>query len=295
MKNVFGLVLVAGLGLAGTAVYMVRGQFETQAVMLSQYEQALQAATPTVEVYAVNRRISYGESITPSDVQLIRYAEPFLPEGVFRTEEELFPEGPDVPRVALRPMELNEPLLVVKVTEPGGDVGITQRLTPGLRAFAIGVDATSGVSGFLRPGDRVDVYWTGTVEEGGQEARQVTQLIESGLRLVAIDQSTDDTAMDIDIASNVTVEVTPQQVANLAQAQASGSLSLSLVGQTDDTVASAIEVDQKALLGLEDAPAPAPAPVVMAPEPPPPPPRICTVRTRKGAEVFETPVDCPAG
>lgn len=289
MKAVFGLVLVTGLGLAGTAVWMVRSHFEQQQIALQETQAIAAAAVPTVEVFAVTRAIGYGERLTPEDVALIAYAEPFLPEGVFRTMEELFPDGPEEPRTVLRPLEVNEPILAVKVTEPGEDAGITSRLTAGMRAFAISVDATSGVSGFLRPGDRVDIYWSGQVEEGGRGPREVTQLIESGVKIVAVDQTDDDTAMQVGIARTVTVEVSPQQVAAFAQAQSTGRLSLSLVGYGDESVAEAIEVDQKSLLGLEDAPAPevveAPAPVVA--------PRVCTVRTRRGAEVIETPVDCP--
>lgn len=289
MKAVFGLVLVTGLGLAGTAVWMVRGHFQEQEVALQQTRAIAAAAVPTVQVFAVTRAIGYGERLAPEDVQLVAYAEPFLPEGVFRTPEELFPDGPDELRTVLRPMEPNEPVLAVKVTGPGQDAGITSRLTAGMRAFAISVDATSGVSGFLRPGDRVDVYWTGTVEEGGRRPRQVTQLIEATLKIVGVDQSADDTVQSMGVARTVTVEVSPQQVAALAQAQTSGQLSLSLVGHGDEVVATAIEVDQKSLLGLEDAPvaAPEPEPEVVAA------PRVCTVRTRRGAEVIETPVDCP--
>lgn len=286
MRSVFGLVLIAGLGLAGTAVYMVREQFEVQGQVLAQVSAAAAAMTPTVEVWAVKRQMAYGERITPDDVQPIQYAEPFLPEGVFRTQEELFPKGPDVVRVVLRQMEANEPLLAVKVTEPGEDAGLTSRLDEGMRAFAISVDVASGVSGFLRPGDKVDVYWTGTIDVGPESGRRVTRLIESGLRLIAIDQTADEGILGASIARTVTVEVTPQQVAALAQAQATGSLSLSLVGQGDEAVAAAIEVDQKSLLGIEDAP----APVVEAA---PPAPQVCTVRTRKGDQVIETPVDCP--
>ena len=289
MKAVFGLVLVTGLGLAGSAVYMVRGYFQEQAVQLAQTRAVAAAAVPTVKVFAVTRAVGYGESLAPGDVQLIDYAQPFLPQGVFTTEEELFPDGLEELRTVLRPMEPNEPILAVKVTGPGEDAGLTSRRAEGMRAFTISVDVRSGVSGFLRPGDNVDVYWTGTVEEGGRGARRVTQLIESGLKVIGDNQTSDDTATQVGVAQTVTVEVSPQQVANLAQAQSTGGLSLSLVGHGDDTVAAAIEVDQKSLLGLEDAPVAAPVVVPAAP----PPPRVCSVRTRRGAEVIVTPVDCP--
>ena len=48
--------------------------------------------------------------------------------------------------------------------EPGQDAGVSSRLSKGMRAFAIRVDVATGVSGFLRPGDRVDVYWSGTIQ-----------------------------------------------------------------------------------------------------------------------------------
>ncbi len=286
MKAVFGLVLVTGLGLAGTAVYMVRGHFEAQQLALQQTQAIAAAAIPTVEVFAVNRAIGYGERLRPEDIAVIAYAEPFLPAGVFRTEEELFPKGLEELRTVLRPMEPNEPVLAVKVTNPGEDAGINSRLEQGMRAFSISANATTGVSGFLRPGDLVDVYWTGSIEEGGQGARTVTQLIESRLPIVGINQTDDETAMQVGVAQTVTVAVSPEQVAKLALAQRTGELHLSLVGYGDDSIATGIEVDQKALLGLEDAPAPVVVPEAVAP-------RVCTVRTRRGSEVVVTPVDCP--
>ncbi len=282
MRVVFGLVLVAGVGLAGTAVYMVRGHFDQQSAALARERAAAAAQVPTVEVYAVNRQIVYGESLTKEDVVLIRYAEPFLPEGVFLTEDELFPDGGAELRQVVRQMEPNEPVLAIKVTSPGEPAGITSSITAGMRAFAINVDVASGVSGFLRPGDRVDVYWTGQVFTS--DGQDVTQLIESGLKLVAVDQTTDGNLAAASIAQTVTVEVSPQQVANLAQAQATGTLSLSLVGQADDTVASAIEVDQRSLLGIAED--------VQVVEVVPDVAQVCTIRTRRGAEVVDTPIQC---
>lgn len=284
MRAVFGLVLVVGLGLAGFAVYMVQGYLsEQQAALAHERAQAAQQ-TPTVDVYAVNRAVGYGELLRPEDVSVIRYAEPFLPEGVFLAEEDLFPNGGETPRAVTRAMLPNEPVLASKVTQPGGSAGITTRLVAGLRAFTISVDATTGVSGFLRPGDRVDVYWTGPVPGSEGRGGNVTKLIETGLELIAVDQSSDMDRLEASVADTVTVQVSPQQVAQLAQAQATGALSLSLVGMQDETVASAVEVDQRALLGISEA-----APIIVEQAPAP---EVCTVRTRRGAEVVDIPIPC---
>ena len=286
MRAIFGLVLVVGMGLAGFAVYMVNGHLSQQQALVAQTRAQAAAIVPTVDVYAVNRAVAYGEELTIEDVVVIKATEAYLPEGAFMTQEELFPEGPDVPRVALRPMEINEPILAVKVTQAGRGAGITSLLKPGMRAFTIEVDVASGVSGFLRPGDRVDVYWTGSVQsyEGLRSGGEITRLIESSVELIAVDQSADASSTSSDIARTVTVQVSPQDVADLAQAQSTGKLSLSLVGSGDETIAAAIEVDQASLLGIV-------APVV-AEITPEVEPEICTTRERRGAQVIETPIPC---
>ncbi len=285
MRAVFGLVLIAGIGLAGFAVYMAQGYFEQQQIALQNEQARAAQIVPTVPVFAMKRDIEYGEEITKDDVQLINYVEASLPEGVFRTEEDLFPGNGDELRVVLRAMAVNEPVLLGKVTRPGEEAGITSSLSPGMRAFAISVDVSSGVSGFLRPGDRVDVYWTGrgTGAEGGPgRGGDITRLIDTGLRLVAVDQSANADRSEAVIAQTVTVEASPQQVASLAQAQSTGRLSLALVGAEDDTVAEVVEVDQQSLLGIVAQAAPEAVEE----------PQVCTVRTRRGAELVEIPIPC---
>jgi len=277
MRMVFGLVLVIGLGLAGFAVYMAQGFISKTQAELEQERQARLKLVPTVEVYVVNRALKYGEQLQMEDVQKIAWPENALPETVFVDEKLLFPDDNAKPRTVIRAMEQYEPLLAMKVSEPGEDAGITSRLTKGMRAFAIKVDVASGVSGFLRPGDKVDVYWSGAAM-----GSDITKLIETGIRLIAIDQTADqDQSNPATIAQTVTVEATPQQVASLAQAQSSGKLTLSLVGAEDDTVATAVEVDQNMLLGIAEQ-----AVVVTEAE------KVCTIRQRNGAEVIDIPIPC---
>jgi pilus assembly protein CpaB len=112
---------------------------------------------------------------------------------------------------------------------------------------------------------------------------EFTQLIETVIKVVAIDQAANsDRGVSATIARTVTVEATPQQVARLAQAQATGRLALSLVGTGDETVVDAVEVDSAALLGIQAAPAP-----IQAEQE-----RQCSVKTRHGAEVVDIAIPC---
>ena len=289
MRIIFAAVLLLGVGLAGAAVYMAQGYIGQQQAALAAERAARVDAVPTVTLYVMDRAAAYGEPLTPEDVRAIRWPGDAVPEGAFLVPEDgpdpLFAEEGAERRLILRAMERDEPVLAAKVTEPGGDAGITARLDRGKRAFAIRVDVATGVSGFLRPGDMVDVYWTGQRLD-----QEVTRLVETSVPIIAVDQTADADRAGASVARTVTVEATPLQVASLAQAQATGNLSLSLVGVGDDTVTEAVQVDQTRLLGLvaEEEPE------VVPDEPAPVAARVCTVRTRRGAEVSDIQIPCPS-
>ncbi|WP_391481457.1 Flp pilus assembly protein CpaB [Nereida sp. NH-UV-3] len=283
MRLVFALVLLLGIGLAAMAVHFTNGYVSEQRAELEAQRAAASQVVETTEVFITTRAIRYGEPMTENDMTSVLWPSNAVPEGAFTSGKDIFPQGLSVRRIALRAMERGEAVLEVKVSEPGADAGITSRLKPGMRAFAINVNEQSGVSGFLRPRDRVDVYWTGTVEVNNR-AQRITRLINTGLELIAIDQSADIDRSGAQVAGTVTVEVTPQQVAILTQAQATGSLSLSLVGNDDTSGIATFEVDQNKMLGIEVTEQ------VAAPQRAPE--RVCTIKTRKGADVVEIPIPC---
>jgi len=145
-----------------------------------------------------------------------------------------------------------------------------------MQAISIRVDGASGVSGFLRPGDRITVYWTGS----GRNAETVTRLIRSAVQIMAIDQIADEDRNNPTVARTITVMGNSRDVAALTLAQNSGSLTLALVGVDDDTEMETIEVSTSALLGEVEE--------VEEEEGP----EVCTVRNRRGAEVIVTTVPC---
>lgn len=290
MRAVFGLVLVIGVALAGFAAYQVKLFMDAQEVQQMADRQAAAAAIPTITVIAAKEDIAYGDELTAEKLHTIAYAEPNQPEGLFLTMEDVFPEGEDGTRVALRQMVANEPLLASRVTEPGGDAGIASILSPGMSAFAIKVDVASGVSGLLRPGNFVDVYWTGQMATSQSQygTREVTQRIISGIKIIAIDQSTDVNLSEGIVARTVTVEGTPQRIASLAQAQSTGDLMLSLNGLNDPSSSDPVLIDQNTLLGIVEEP----EPVAATPEPTPVAEKVCTIRQRRGSDVVEVPIPC---
>ena len=171
MRMVFGLVLVVGLAVAGFAVYMAQNYMADLQTQRDQLAAAQANAPQLVDVVVAKKAMKYGEKFMREDLDVVKWQADKVPEGAFHqivaaqggdpNNLPVFFEGETRPRAVLRSLEIFEPVLAKKVTEPGIDAGITANLTANMRALAINVDVSSGVSGFLRPNDHVDIYWSG--------------------------------------------------------------------------------------------------------------------------------------
>jgi pilus assembly protein CpaB len=280
MRAVFGLVLVLGMALAGAAVYMVQDYIAQTNVLLEKEREFNAKAGKLVQVYVFNKKLEYGDALAPEDVQLIYWPEKALPESIFRDEALLFPENADGPRYIMRATEAYEPVLASRLTEPGQLAGLTAKLGPGMRAFQIKVGVASGVATFVQPDDFIDIYWTGSINGIEQ-----TRLIESSMQIIAVNDAFNEGQSSGGRAGTITVAVTPEKVARLTQAQATGRLTMSLVGDSQEIIEESIEVDTNALLGIVKEEVVV-APVVVEA-------KKCFAKQRNGTEIIETNIEIP--
>lgn len=124
-----------------------------------------------------------------------------------------------------------EPISEGRLVKPGQSGFLAAVLQPGQRAISINVNATSGVAGFVFPGDRVDLILTFNVSGDGEEAtrpRHASETILTDVRVVAMDQSTDDQSQEAAVRGIATLEVNPKEVEIVSVARELGKLSLSL-------------------------------------------------------------------
>jgi pilus assembly protein CpaB len=276
MRLVFLLVLLLGILLAGFAGYTAMQRFGFYNSQINKYKNLAAKNVKTGKVVLAAKKLKFGKTLERKDVKVVLFPVKAIPKNAFRSLDEVFgEEGSDKPpRAVLRIMEPLEILSKTKVSEFGEDAGIASRLGVGVRAFTLRVDVASGVSGFLRPGNTVDIFWTG---RSGKQT--ITRLILDGIELLAIDQISDVDRNNPYVARTVTVAVTPQVVAALVQAQATGKLQLSLRGTDDTAKTGEINFTQNDLLGRE----------VIAVEKR----KKCTIKSRKGAEVTTIEIPCP--
>lgn len=182
------------------------------------------ASAGTIKVAVANIPLEFGTPVSADKVRFVNWPSDSIPPGVFRSVEELTPMGKV--HVALRPMEIGEPILKSKLSGEGGRATLSALLPPDMRAVSIRITDVAGVSGFVLPGDRVDVLLTRAVGEGSPV--QVTDILLQNIRVIAIDQDANDKANEPKVAKTATVEVQPYDAQKLALSERVGTLSLAL-------------------------------------------------------------------
>lgn len=127
-------------------------------------------------------------------------------------------------------------------------------LAPDSRAISINVDAASGVSGLIWPGDHVDVVLTeeattASEQKTAQQHGALSETIAQNVRVVAIDQEivqggAANNAAAGKVARTVSLQLAPEQVRKVTVAGQRGKLTLAVrsavgrldAGDTDTTV-----------------------------------------------------------
>jgi pilus assembly protein CpaB len=234
---------------------------------------AVAGVTPVV---VANVPISRGTVIQTGMLKVIAFTRESAPAGTFSAINQVVIPG-QPPKIALRELAPNEPVLVAKVSGPGAKANLAGALTPGMRAVGLRSSDVAGVGGFVLPGDRVDILTVRQVGNGAS-ASFIVQPLADNARVLGVDQSTD--AEKPTVAKAVTVEVTAQQAQAILLAQSVGTVSLTL-RQSADLAPLARHVTTVRDLGPEGHPVP--VKVIKAPPVP-------TVHVTRGVTVSGYPI-----
>jgi len=159
-------------------------------------------------------------------VETITWASDTLPQGAFTSIDDLAGATDETARFVLSSMERGEPILTTKITNPGQRAKLSTAISPGMKAVSIAVNDVLGVAGFVLPSDRVDVMLTRSI--GNDRSQAFVDVLLQGVRVVAIDQTVDDTRDQPSVVRTVTFEVTTNEAQKLTLGATIGTLSLAL-------------------------------------------------------------------
>jgi pilus assembly protein CpaB len=142
--------------------------------------------------------------------------------------------------VVRNPVTAGQPLTRGALVGPNDRGFLAAALGPGMRAVTVPVSNTTGVAGFIFPGDRVDMVLTQEVVGGGDgPPLKVSETIVRNLRVLATDQRIDSKDEEgktvVKTFATVTLEATPRIAEKIAVAQSVGQLSLALRSIADNS------------------------------------------------------------
>ncbi len=224
IRNII-LIVFALIAALGTAL-IVRNFSQAQR------GQAMAEAVPTastMNVLVAARELATGTLLRPSDLDWQAWPQDAVAESYLSAGE----AKPDdfIGAVVRQRIAAREPITEARVVRPGDRGFLAAILKPGMRAVSVPVNATSGIAGFVFPGDRVDVILSHTiVREAGDERRplKASETVLEDVRVLAVDQRVDDQESTPVVAKTATLEVTPKQAEAIATLTDMGRLSLSL-------------------------------------------------------------------
>ncbi|CUJ98714.1 Flp pilus assembly protein CpaB [Ruegeria denitrificans] len=217
-----------GIAIAAGSVFLAKDHIQLKTTAVETTTQA-----DLVEIYIASSEIAFGQPIERHHVSTHLWPREAMPPGVFTDISVLVPDNRRQLRRAKGRFYPGEVMILSKVSNFGEKVTLVQKLGENTRAMAIKVDAVTAVGGFVTPGDWVDIVLT---QGASLELSAVTILQK--IRVIGVDQQSEELTDQPEVARTITVEVTPEQGQRLALAQRAGTLSLTL----------------RTLDGVEDAP-----------------------------------------
>jgi pilus assembly protein CpaB len=172
--------------------------------------------------------LSWGTQITDEMLKKTNFLKGSLTTGYFSDPALL------VGRVLIYPVKVNEPIFESRLAPVEMKTGgVAAVISPRKRAIAVKVDKVIGVSGFIHPGNRVDVLMTLAT---GRTFNPVTKTILENILVLAIGsemkerKGSEEKSSPTDV---ITLEVTPEEAEKLALAITEGRLQLALRNFSD--------------------------------------------------------------
>jgi pilus assembly protein CpaB len=242
------IIMVLLLATAALGLIAYNMNLPTPVVQVTENTPAPSPASPTTGYFVAARPLPAGTLARDEDFAVRSAPSDSVPSGAIL-------DTPDA-KIGLRGslvrkfLEAGSAVTSQDVLRPRDRGFLASVLEPGSRAISIKVDAESGVSGLIWPGDYVDVVLTQVIDKADLANNTLSETVLHNVRIVAIDQEIvqggqANNATAGKVAKTVSLEVAPEQVKKITVAGELGKLSLAVraavhqqdTADTDTTVA----------------------------------------------------------
>jgi len=232
------LFTLAGLLASGSAWYANKWVGNTQTPTV------VEEKRQNVVVAAIG--ILYGQAVEVQHLKMVAMPEDLVPDGVYTDMAEV--EG----KIATTPILEGEILRQERFSEHLGGSTLAALIDPKKRAITVRVNDVVGVAGFLLPGNKVDILSSRKVKK-----RVVTNTVLEGIKVLAVDQTSNTDKNEPVIVRAVTLEMSPKETEKLVKARDEGTIQLTLRNPAEE-----VEPPKKAVVRKVRRPRKASPPLV---------------------------------
>ncbi|MBU8932638.1 MAG: Flp pilus assembly protein CpaB [candidate division Zixibacteria bacterium] len=187
------------------------------------------------------RDITFGTTLTKEDMEVVLYPIGSVPDGAYENIDSLVGQSTKVF------LKKKEPILDSKLSSIGG--GLSLLIGDNQRAASILVDKISGVSGFVLPGDKVDII--ATIARVGSKRESIAKTILQNTEVLAAGEKIERKGDKVIAVQSVTLLVDPDGAQALALASIEGKLHLSLRNPNDSITVQVDPVSKSGILAAE--------------------------------------------
>lgn len=189
-----------------------------------------QDAASQVTVIVASKDIAKGEKLTEELLKTSTFKKDNAPAGAYANADSL------TGRVASGPIGTGEAITASRLVEQGASyAGVSTMIAPGKRAVAVKGNSVLGLSGFIRPGNHVDVLVTMDVKgkgggRSGTDEYAFSKTVLEDIKVIAtgteLERSGDDG--ETSPVDTYTLELTSLESEKLALAASRGTLHFAL-------------------------------------------------------------------
>lgn len=194
------------------------------------------ATEPLADVVVAARELPAAEIIQEDDIKVVQWPQSTIPEGAFRSRDQVLGPKPRVPVVSLLP---GEAIVSRRLSSPEAGTGMASRVPMDKRGFPIRVDSWIADAKLVYPGAVVDVIATVT---DPVERTPITMTVLQRLTVLAVNGHVDAAGAPEEKDGQdgrrpdgavVTVLVSPGEAEILALSAREGKLDLTLRNAND--------------------------------------------------------------
>ena len=271
MQNRLRLAMLIAISFGLLAAYGIFSFLRQQRLDSERFRSSLQ------DIVVASKEIPSGAAITTDMVKTTSYLKASVPPGAFSSLQQV------TGKIAKTTIASGEPMLPSRLADKAG---LTVLLSPGHRAIAVRVNEIIGVSGFIVPNDRVDVIaLVASPSATNEPAKQISKIVLQNKRVLSVAQTVNEPKDGKpQVASSITLELTPEEAEKLSLASIEGQIVLALRAAEDENIVSTEGSTTRDLLNLAAPPPPVP---IVAPPPPAAPPARYRVELYAGSKRSE--------